>query len=1148
MKNNSIQAAINQVKNKNFILYSNDVLKLHDAGNGKGDNRIILITDSSVLYFKDAKVPKLSRSFYWIHFSNIQYIENKNQINLFFKEPNNKALQPCRFVDPDSKNVMKKIAVFLAIYLPKQEFEKLGIDEFLTIPIKSRAVTSLSRFRSFVHSRNMQVKQEAFVEYQNMMFNRLPILSIPKTPLIKTISEPVLYSLAVCSHFKTLLFPNNPEFDSFGQLYQVYQHKFYIPHIIFDSPLNASFEKLFTEIPKWTDFNTKSFTFSRSNFNDKQLKILLNAAVQKPFVSLSFSDAIPDKVRGFFYNEFLCQDLLSKIKYIGLDYSTGLDLINILPRFTNLRSISISNCEFDLSLFLSVFSTNKFPYIEQLNLSYNTAHGSLDDYSEFKFPKTLRVLDITGVDWNENTLESFIKILSHSEWDNGIELRMGKIRNADISNSACEFLKLHPIKNLVSLSWSSNSFTRGLLDFLSTCNKLSTLYFNNCFSSNNISLLADFCRTILTIASLTQLYIRGNQQNQIGGQASVLFETIGSHPNLKTLDVSGNVIGADCFNSISDMLIRNHSIINISFDDSGIETHQPIQDLVSSLESRPTALYISWPIHTMSELLGKEKVDKKVLQQLKTNMIKLYRENDLADDHPMKIPFDMVILDDSDYFPKFYSEDQNDSPQNSNETDESYYDEEESKEQSNEDLTHQNNKPSDVKKVIPPKAKVISSSDESDHDIKNNDKSNINPKANFKPQMVPNQQYSSDSEPKPVPAKPFTANLSDSSDSELNLPNQKKATNFGAFKPPQPAFFDSDDEQPKQILPDNSVPMNPYEAVISSESTKPAIPVSKPILEDDSTSSDEAIVIPKPAKFSSSESDVDMPKEPIKKSNQKVISLSSNDEDELSQHKLPSNKEAPIAGSNKQIQSIPQKIPNKQPIPQFQLSDSDEEVDVSIQNQVKKQSIPKFQLSDSDDNPVDLPKPSNTNAQKVTTKPQSISNDKQIPPKLPVKETIPKFNISESDEDLEVAPIPVKAIPSPAKKQTLENSESDGEFDISRIPPKPKSKQPVPQFQLTDSDDEFNIPPANPKAPVKPLPKPAEVKKPPKQIDPKSSSTPTFSNSDNAEKPAPIPKNRPNKWVYPTKSVSKFDSSKSCDRLKNEFSFSSLANSIINEK
>lgn len=333
----------------------------------------------------------------------------------------------------------------------------------------------------------------------------------------------------------------------------------------------------------------KSLTFLNSNFESEQFT-QLNNVFKKNIKEINICkddqpmpfDVIPD---------FFKAAVQSRLSSLSLSYMN----IDIASIFTLLNGMDIQLEELDLkgNFCSSIFTGN-----------YNIS-------------SSLTTINLKSVLWEENT---FIMFLSLQVFTSQVSINLSRASFKRDKFKIFEDLPESPPTPMISkLKWNHNPISSNILLFIEKYSFLDDVSFNHCEVADNDNILSTFCRflekTHLTRFSVVATLNKYKTQMMFALRSPLMF-----HPNLSRLNISENEIGDEGLPVLRDVILQSESIVQISFDSSGIQ--QPISMIQFLNEiSSSHLLHVSKPRNDFQHLLSKS--PKNIQKELKDAWINL---------------------------------------------------------------------------------------------------------------------------------------------------------------------------------------------------------------------------------------------------------------------------------------------------------------------------------------------------------------------------------------------------------------------------------------------------------------------------------------------------------------------------------------------
>ena len=628
-------------KRDSCIFYTDKVVKLHDRGGS--DERILVISNLSISFYKIKRSPSQDRIMYWPYITKLSLSENT--LSLTFGQ------DVFRFESTDMDTIMSVIYPILENVLSKEEYENL----FLPIPYKTsfdKSIGFLSRFSSC--SRKCDIKQSSSLN--SAIFRcakyRSSTLEIPSDCSKISTIEHIFTTLQLVPYVKSLQLPNFSKFDAYMKTADFIINSPYLEHVLFSQTNPKTFTQFCQSLINAPAFNLTGFTFRNSGFKVEHLQNLRDLINIKGIKSISFQNAIDKSAFKFFHEEFF-RNL--QLKLVSFDRSQSLHVSKLLPFLQNLEYLSVGGCDIDISSFFAAITKTKMNNLKMLNLSVNKCDGPLP--ADVVFPPKLIRLDLNMIKWKQGLIGPFFNKIACYNWEKGISLGFAQQSASqldwEILFSSMQSLQANAISSLV---WSFNNVDPRFCDFLvRSCYNIDSLTLVSCFTNERPHEIEAFAEALLRLPTLTSLVIAGSETKFMGSSFRPIFKSIKDVGNLRLLDISSNNIGNTGVQMIADLLSDCPALSTVSFDNSKVISIQPLIECLKAVENRLTPTYFGYPENDIAKLVEEKQVPLDVVQLVTAKILSVAKENCKIVNPFFDQPFESFYMEQHIRFPQYVS-------------------------------------------------------------------------------------------------------------------------------------------------------------------------------------------------------------------------------------------------------------------------------------------------------------------------------------------------------------------------------------------------------------------------------------------------------------------------------------------------------------
>ena len=626
-------------------------------GNKKTAKIFLVIANSFIAFWTDDKVPKESKTFYWV-----DIISARIDDDLFtFEFAQSGKME---FVSDEAKRIKNIIGSLLNRFFSAKQRAHCDISDFGTFSSFPNGLTMIARFMSFAGLNKLKITERIAAATSEVFKYRYPEFIIKEPDDIGNCLGAFLSAIRVINFVNSITIPDkiNPSF--FKTFSTLLKRDTAITHFhIFESNLSG-FADFCDFLKTSPNKYLTGLSFNGQEFKEKNLKKLHECVVGKKLISLSLQKCLKENLMKYFMEKFLDDDFFSSIVMLNVDYTKSLNIETLFTKIQPLTSLSLESCDIDIYNVFSLIGKYNLTNLKLLNLSYNRCDKAFND-AELPSQCPLLRLDLRGVVWENGTFSGLFAYIQKSKWKEGLML---DVSYSDITeedfDDCMSFVAKAKKSPLLHLCWANIPLTKKMLKYIAKAPKLFSLDISNCLVKEDTSVISELGDFINGSSMLRFLTMKGSDDVRIESSFSVFLERL-THPKaLGWLDVRNQCIGNEGLNGIISLIKRTPTLQTIGFSKSGIIEYKQLYNFIKAVKSLHRYVQLDWPTDDINNISSENPVKGEDILELKKLLCKINSHGnttnftvneDLADD-PFERPFDAFKIIMKDSFPLYITE------------------------------------------------------------------------------------------------------------------------------------------------------------------------------------------------------------------------------------------------------------------------------------------------------------------------------------------------------------------------------------------------------------------------------------------------------------------------------------------------------------
>lgn len=426
-----------------------------------------------------------------------------------------------------------------------------------------------------------------------------------------------------------------------------------IEHIEIKESITEQVENFINLFLSDKNSSLSAITYNNTPLTDANLKNLQQILQNKKITSLSLINCMNIKVLSNFHLSFINDPSFSRLTYLNLDSTHGLNLFALLPKITNIAYLSLSDCQLDVGKALIKFSNLNFKNLVAVNLSNNSFEEILPE--NYEFPQKLTKILIDNLNCGEESLQTLFKRMKENR-EKEFQLSVSNFQAP--YPDVYKFLGSFKLHNLKSLVWDKNSVSQEFRNFVKHNECIEYLSVSGCFHPENQD-FDPFCMFIAENSSIKYLVFRENDilEKKISDFVNSIIKR---QSVLEFLDISDSKCGDEGLKEVKALVISEKAPKVLIADGASPNKSSSVIDYLNSALGVENDICVSYPVKDMEYLTKLKRISDSQLKEI----LSKYRSKEGPSDSYFDSPFTVYFEDNSERFPRFISNlpDKNNAP------------------------------------------------------------------------------------------------------------------------------------------------------------------------------------------------------------------------------------------------------------------------------------------------------------------------------------------------------------------------------------------------------------------------------------------------------------------------------------------------------
>lgn len=569
------------------------------------ESRFVVATKSALFVCKSSGIIRTLRIAHIYAWVDLKSVKMESKTNFSFVFANNETVS---FAYDDAIHFIKPIIIHLKSLLPPEQSVTYDLPKDLKIEKHSpRPSQFLHLFISSCRSINIPINEGLCSNFRKSLYQHNHLTFIHKGNYDIKIVDAFNRALSMTRTTPNIIIGDQSYPELYLSLSNILQENKSIHELIIQNyRLSNGFSQFINSL-QLSKLN--SLTFEYVQFSNEMVQYLTEN-IPIDFNSLVFINANFDSSQFTQFNTLFKRNV-NEIKICKDDQPMPFDII---PNFfkaliqSQLKSLSLSYMNIDIASIFNLINGVDMQ-LEKLDLSGNFCSSIFT--GKYNISSSLTSINLKSVQWEKNTL---INLLGQQVFTSQVNINLSRASfKGDKFESFKELPESPPTPMITKLKWNHNPISSRILLFIEKYYFLDDVSFNECEIEEDDKILDSFAH-FLEKKQLTRFSIVGTLKKFKTKMMFALRSPLMFHPNLSRLNISDNEIGDEGLPILRDIILQSESIVQVSFDSSGIQQPSSMIQFLNEISSSHL-LHLSKPRNDFRHLFSKS--SKNIQKDLK---------------------------------------------------------------------------------------------------------------------------------------------------------------------------------------------------------------------------------------------------------------------------------------------------------------------------------------------------------------------------------------------------------------------------------------------------------------------------------------------------------------------------------------------------
>ena len=528
--------------------------------------------------------------------------------------------------------ILKTILQYMYNILTDKEMPEVDLFEFDYTLLQKSQFALYHRFKAIILTENVQTPDDLIERLHDFVRANCDSIDVYTLDPHGAHIPYILRSLQVDTKIKTLIVQTPLKGCLWKDLGDFVSYNTSIHHIISYEPLTQDFQHFVAGFKKNPRSKINQLSILRAKITKKYNEMLANLINIHPLDTLCIANSLLGPTAIDFLYVFEKSPNMQKLQTLTLDGTKGIDISLMLRVTKNLKTLSVCNCQLELSLLFGFLAYEKETHLEKLIANFNRARVNINE--KLELPPTIKEINLRGIEFQGDNLLHILQITNKHPLTLDVskaELHQNAWQRLMASYDSIEDPKF------TGFGWSDNPIDLETLDFFDRCTHLEYLYLGSSFDPQNKNFL-EILNFLATNNSIKRLDFSCAQNNQTNpATLSVVISPLRENKHLREIDLSGNSVNNTTLQTLCDVLMANRAIRKATFSTIEVYDADVFKNFYAKLAQRGVPLDIPVPSFDISRFLIQKFIREYAAQTIEKNV-----ETIIHGDPSIKVPIEMT--------------------------------------------------------------------------------------------------------------------------------------------------------------------------------------------------------------------------------------------------------------------------------------------------------------------------------------------------------------------------------------------------------------------------------------------------------------------------------------------------------------------------
>lgn len=401
--------------------------------------------------------------------------------------------------------------------------------------------------------------------------------------------------------FKEIVFPASETNSNWNLISPFLKSMKHYETVTFTEKLNSSIPQVCNALSNNKESKLITMSFIKNGINADTMPFFTQLISCRRISKLILNDAVEASFMDKFVSELSRSDAAKIITTITITDMPTLNVDYLMKSLPNVKIFEFRNCQ--------VLVDSIFQHLSNKNLQGIIIDGGLivgKELDKIPISQSLSNFTFSHCRWeNYSFISMWCRILNHMPQNDFITMDLSYAQAVpQVWHSFFQAYCNSPSKNIKSINWSGNQISPVFLQFVGSCQNLSQVCFDSCFSPQSATYFTQTFGDLMKSNSyINELVMRSYEESPRADSSLTRFiDALCSNQSITYLDLSGQPLGDSGLASLSVLLSSNKKIRKLKFDGSLNVTIDSLQQFFSKVTQRGTPIEIEWPFKDVAKL------------------------------------------------------------------------------------------------------------------------------------------------------------------------------------------------------------------------------------------------------------------------------------------------------------------------------------------------------------------------------------------------------------------------------------------------------------------------------------------------------------------------------------------------------------------